>query len=77
MRIALSMVLKSLYTMEEFTEITADKLLFGYEEQLTRLAHKFYPRGKRPPAKMGLLIGVSNIKVFLLFLCIYLLLLCV
>lgn len=60
MRIALSMGLKTLYKGNEFTTVTADELLFGYEEQLINLAHKFYPRGKRPPAKMGLLIGVRN-----------------
>ncbi|XP_014280530.1 scavenger receptor class B member 1 isoform X2 [Halyomorpha halys] len=57
MRIALSMGLKTLYRGQEFTSVTADELLFGYEEQLINLAHRFYPRGKRPPAKMGLLIG--------------------
>lgn len=31
--------------------------MFGYDDTLVALAHKFYPRHKRPMSKMGLLIG--------------------
>lgn len=43
-----------------FKSLTVDELLFGYDDTLVNLAHKFYPREKRPMSKMGLLIGVSN-----------------
>lgn len=42
-----------------FVSITADQLVFGYDDTLVSLAHKFYPRNKRPMAQMGLLNGVS------------------
>lgn len=42
-----------------FKSLTVDELLFGYDDTLVNLAHKFYPREKRPMSKMGLLIGVS------------------
>lgn len=42
-----------------FVSLTADELVFGYDDTLVSLAHKFYPRNKRPMAKMGLLNGVS------------------
>ncbi|XP_014255166.1 scavenger receptor class B member 1 isoform X2 [Cimex lectularius] len=53
----LSMALRTFYGMSVFNHLTPDELLFGYEEKLVHLAHKFYPRGMRPPAKMGLLLG--------------------
>ncbi|CRL06895.1 CLUMA_CG019504, isoform A [Clunio marinus] len=40
-----------------FLSVTADELVFGYDDTLVSLAHKFYPRNKRPMAKMGLLNG--------------------
>lgn len=43
-----------------FVSLTADELVFGYDDTLVSLAHKFYPRNKRPMAKMGLLNGVSH-----------------
>lgn len=43
-----------------FVSLTVDELVFGYDDTLVNLAHKFYPREKRPMSKMGLLIGVSN-----------------
>lgn len=42
-----------------FVSVTADDLVFGYDDTLVALAHRFYPKQKRPMAKMGLLIGVS------------------
>lgn len=41
-----------------FVTVTADDLVFGYDDTLVALAHRFYPKQKRPMAKMGLLIGV-------------------
>ena len=45
---------------EPFVTITADELVFGYDDTLVELAHKFYPKGKKPTGKMGLLLGVSR-----------------
>lgn len=42
-----------------FISLTAEQLVFGYDDTLVSLAHKFYPRNKRPMSKMGLLNGVS------------------
>jgi scavenger receptor class B protein 1 len=42
-----------------FVTITADELVFGYDDTLVSLAHKFYPKRKRPMSRMGLLINVS------------------
>lgn len=42
-----------------FIELTVDELVFGYDDTLVSLAHKFYPRNKRPMSRMGLLIAVS------------------
>ncbi|KAF2883476.1 hypothetical protein ILUMI_22693 [Ignelater luminosus] len=39
-----------------FVTVTADELVFGYEDSLVSLAHQFYPKYKRPMSKMGLLI---------------------
>lgn len=44
-----------------FVEVTAEELVFGYDDTLVALAHKFYPRHKRPMSKMGLLVAVSNL----------------
>lgn len=41
-----------------FLSLTVDELVFGYDDTLVKLAHKFYPRNKRPMKKMGLLIAV-------------------
>ncbi|XP_031330382.1 scavenger receptor class B member 1-like isoform X1 [Photinus pyralis] len=41
---------------QPFVEVTADELVFGYEDPLVTLAHNFYPKTKRPMGKMGLLI---------------------
>lgn len=44
-----------------FISLTVDELVFGYDDALVSLAHRFYPRNKRPMSKMGLLNGVSII----------------
>jgi hypothetical protein len=48
-----------------FVNLTADELVFGYDDTLVSLAHKLYPRNKRPLSKMGLLNGVSSKKTHL------------
>lgn len=49
---------------QPFVTVTVNELLFGYEDTLVSMAHTFYPRNIRPEiSKMGLLLGVSSIKV--------------
>lgn len=43
-----------------FVTVTADELVFGYDDSLVSLAHKFYPKYKRPMSRMGLLILVNQ-----------------
>lgn len=51
--------------MKPFIPITAQELVFGYDDPLVNLAHKFFPRTRRPVmSKMGLLLGVSTIFGF-------------
>ncbi|XP_055842453.1 lysosome membrane protein 2 isoform X2 [Episyrphus balteatus] len=52
----ISMVLTAA-KFEPFISVTADQLVFGYDDALVSLAHRFYPRHMRPMARMGLLIG--------------------
>ncbi|KAJ2943282.1 hypothetical protein O0L34_g12088 [Tuta absoluta] len=40
-----------------FVHITAEELVFGYDDQLVHLASIFYPKGKRPNKQMGLLLA--------------------
>ncbi|XP_034827962.1 scavenger receptor class B member 1 [Maniola hyperantus] len=40
-----------------FVQITAEELVFGYDDPLVTLAHYFYPKGKRPNSQMGLLLA--------------------
>lgn len=42
-----------------FINVTADQLVFGYDDALVSLAHRFYPKHMRPMERMGLLLGVS------------------
>lgn len=44
-----------------FVNVTAEELIFGYDDTLVSLAHKFFPKNKRPMSQMGLLLRVSNI----------------
>lgn len=53
---SISLIL-SMSSYKPFKTLTVDELLFGYDDTLVNLAHKFYPREKRPMSKMGLLIG--------------------
>lgn len=50
----------SMGKFEPFITITADELVFGYDDKLVTLAHQFYPKNKRPMEKMGLFLGVSK-----------------
>uniref|UniRef100_A0A1A9UXU6 Scavenger receptor class B member 1 n=1 Tax=Glossina austeni TaxID=7395 RepID=A0A1A9UXU6_GLOAU len=52
-----------------FINVTADQLVFGYDDPLVALAHRFYPKHIRPMERMGLLLArngtlteVSTIK---------------
>ncbi|XP_046660020.1 scavenger receptor class B member 1 isoform X1 [Homalodisca vitripennis] len=54
---SLSVVLRFMGGMTPFKTVSADELVFGYDDPLTSLANRFYPRGKRPPRKMGLFLG--------------------
>ncbi|XP_050685744.1 scavenger receptor class B member 1 [Leptidea sinapis] len=40
-----------------FVDITAEELVFGYNDPLVTLAHYFYPKGKRPNSQMGLFLA--------------------
>ncbi|XP_063392440.1 scavenger receptor class B member 1 [Cydia fagiglandana] len=44
-------------TAEPFVKVTAEQLVFGYDDPLVTLAHYFYPKGKRPNSQMGLLLA--------------------
>ncbi|KAK3926482.1 Scavenger receptor class B member 1 [Frankliniella fusca] len=43
--------------LKPFVSLTADQLLFGYDDTLVKLAHNLFPRHLRPQAQMGLLLG--------------------
>lgn len=50
-----------------FKHVTPQQLVFGYDDPLTSLANTYYPKGKRPPKKMGLFLMVcSQLILFLL-----------
>lgn len=51
--------LLSVKGFKPFVSVTADELVFGYDDTLVKLAHQFYPKRKKPMSKMGLLINVS------------------
>ncbi|XP_044738554.1 scavenger receptor class B member 1 isoform X2 [Chrysoperla carnea] len=40
-----------------FRPLTAEQLVFGYDDGLVKLAHTFYPKHIRPMSKMGLLVA--------------------
>lgn len=54
----LSIFLSGLH-MKPFIPITAQELVFGYDDPLVSLAHRFFPKTRRPMSRMGLLLGVS------------------
>ncbi|KAE8736895.1 hypothetical protein FOCC_FOCC017649 [Frankliniella occidentalis] len=43
--------------LKPFVSLTADQLLFGYDDTLVKLAHNLFPKHLRPQAQMGLLLG--------------------
>lgn len=43
--------------IEPFVPVTAQELVFGYDDPLVSLAHRFFPKTRRPMSKMGLLLG--------------------
>lgn len=43
-----------------FKHVTPQQLVFGYDDPLTSLANTYYPKGKRPPKKMGLFLLVCS-----------------
>ncbi|XP_050299903.1 scavenger receptor class B member 1-like isoform X2 [Anthonomus grandis grandis] len=49
-------VMLSMSSVKPFVSVTADELVFGYDDSLVALAHRFYPKRKKPQTKMGLLI---------------------
>ena len=56
--LGISMFLRSL-DMKPFIPVTAQELVFGYDDPLISLAHRFFPKTRRPMSQMGLLLGVS------------------
>ncbi|KAF7274136.1 hypothetical protein GWI33_013180 [Rhynchophorus ferrugineus] len=50
-------LLLTMGSSKPFVSVTADELVFGYDDSLVALAHRFYPKRKRPSNKMGLLIS--------------------
>lgn len=57
----------SMGNFEPFVTITADELVFGYDDKLVSLAHQFYPKAKRPMSKMGLFLGVRNLFTYIIY----------
>lgn len=54
----LSMFLSGM-DMKPFVPVTAQELVFGYDDPLVSIAHRFFPKTRRPMSQMGLLLGVS------------------
>lgn len=46
--------------MKSFVPVTAQELVFGYDDPLVSIAHRFFPKTRRPMSRMGLLLGVGN-----------------
>lgn len=67
--IGLSMFLSGMQ-MKPFIPLTAQELVFGYDDPLVSIAHRFFPISRRPMSKMGILNGVSyyNTFIFILYL---------
>lgn len=42
-----------------FVPVTPQELVFGYDDPLVSIAHRFFPKARRPMSQMGLLLGVS------------------
>lgn len=45
--------------MKPFIPLTAQDLVFGYDDPLVTLGYRFLPKTRRPMSKIGLLLGVS------------------
>ncbi|KAK9294921.1 hypothetical protein QLX08_010614 [Tetragonisca angustula] len=43
--------------MTPFVPVTAQELVFGYNDPLVSIAHRFFPKTRRPMSQMGLLLG--------------------
>jgi hypothetical protein len=56
-RMTLSIMLRAM-GLEPFVNVTAEEFIFGYDDTLVSLAHKFFPKHRRPMSRMGLLLGV-------------------
>lgn len=54
--IGLSMFLSGM-KMKPFVPVTAQELVFGYDDPLVSIAHRFFPKTRRPMSQMGLLLG--------------------
>ncbi|PSN51780.1 hypothetical protein C0J52_05277 [Blattella germanica] len=52
----MSLMIRSL-NLQPFVTITAEQLIFGYDDTLTKLANTFFPVNYRPNSQMGLLLG--------------------
>ncbi|PNF27495.1 hypothetical protein B7P43_G04284 [Cryptotermes secundus] len=55
-RMTLSIMLRAM-GLEPFVNVTAEEFIFGYDDTLVSLAHKFFPKHRRPLSRMGLLLG--------------------
>ncbi|XP_043262068.1 scavenger receptor class B member 1 [Colletes gigas] len=54
--LGLSMFLSGMQ-MSPFVPVTAQELVFGYDDPLVSIAHRFFPKTRRPMSQMGLLLG--------------------
>ncbi|XP_014231233.1 scavenger receptor class B member 1 isoform X1 [Trichogramma pretiosum] len=52
----LSMFLSGM-DMKPFVPVTAQELVFGYDDPLVSIAYRFFPKTRRPMSQMGLLLG--------------------
>ncbi|XP_076654149.1 scavenger receptor class B member debris buster [Halictus rubicundus] len=52
----LSLFLRGMH-MSSFVPVTAQQLVFGYDDPLVSIAHQFFPNTRRPMSQMGLLLG--------------------
>lgn len=59
--LGLSMFLSGMH-MKSFVPVTAQELVFGYDDPLVSIAHRFFPKTRRPMSQMGLLLGVIHGK---------------
>lgn len=55
-QMTLSIMLRAM-GLRPFVNVTAEELIFGYDDTLISLAHKFFPKHRRPMSQMGILLG--------------------